>query len=371
MSKNTLHIVSFDVPYPPIYGGVIDVFYKIKALQKLGLKIILHTYDNGTGEQVELNKYCTQVYYYPRITSIFKVFSRIPFIIKTRSSKELINNLKKINAPILFEGLHTTFPLIQNEFGSRKLLFRAHNIEHKYYKGLSNSETNKKKKIFFKSESKKLKRFEPVIEKVNYILTISPFEQSYFKNNYSTNSIYVPAFHQNSEIKTLSTIGEYAFYHGDLRIADNLKSVRYLINIFSKLNHKLIIAGGELNTSLLQEISKYNHINFEQIKSDEHLTELLQNAHINVLPTFQKTGIKLKLINTLYNSRFCVVNNEMIEGTGLEKLCNICNSTESFRKQINIIFETKYEQKHRNERITILKQFDTTENAKLILSLLD
>ena len=27
-----VHIVSFDVPYPPNYGGVIDVFYKIKTL---------------------------------------------------------------------------------------------------------------------------------------------------------------------------------------------------------------------------------------------------------------------------------------------------------------------------------------------------
>ena len=31
-SDPELNIVSFDVPYPPDYGGVIDVFYKIKEL---------------------------------------------------------------------------------------------------------------------------------------------------------------------------------------------------------------------------------------------------------------------------------------------------------------------------------------------------
>jgi len=32
----SLHIISFNIPYPPDYGGVMDVFYKIKALHDLG-----------------------------------------------------------------------------------------------------------------------------------------------------------------------------------------------------------------------------------------------------------------------------------------------------------------------------------------------
>lgn len=146
MTNKKLHIVSFDVPYPPKYGGIIDVFYKIKALHQLDVIIYLHTYYNGTGEQSELNKYCDQVFYYPRILSISKAFSRIPFIVKTRSSKDLVVNLNKIDAPILFEGLHTIFPLLKEPFKSRKLLFRAHNIEHNYYEGLASSETSKPKK---------------------------------------------------------------------------------------------------------------------------------------------------------------------------------------------------------------------------------
>ena len=37
-----LNIIAFDNPYPPIYGGVIDVYYKINELAKLGIKIHLH-----------------------------------------------------------------------------------------------------------------------------------------------------------------------------------------------------------------------------------------------------------------------------------------------------------------------------------------
>ncbi|MEG2515024.1 MAG: glycosyltransferase family 1 protein, partial [Bacteroidaceae bacterium] len=42
--ENKLHIISFQVPFPPNYGGVIDVFYKLKSLKDLGYYLILHTY---------------------------------------------------------------------------------------------------------------------------------------------------------------------------------------------------------------------------------------------------------------------------------------------------------------------------------------
>ena len=37
MPDKHLHIVSFSIPYPANYGGVIDVFYKLVALHKAGI----------------------------------------------------------------------------------------------------------------------------------------------------------------------------------------------------------------------------------------------------------------------------------------------------------------------------------------------
>ena len=117
---------------------------------------------------------------------------------KSRPNGELSDNLKKINAPILFEGLHTTSPLINETFNNRKILIRAHNIEHLYYEGLSKSETKIDKKIFFKIEAKKLKVYEKILHKVDNILTISPSEHSYFSNQYPSKATYIPVFHQNN-----------------------------------------------------------------------------------------------------------------------------------------------------------------------------
>ena len=44
MPLKKLHIISFDNPYPPVYGGVIDVFYKIKDLHAEGYEIYLHCF---------------------------------------------------------------------------------------------------------------------------------------------------------------------------------------------------------------------------------------------------------------------------------------------------------------------------------------
>jgi len=41
LADKHLHIVSFDVPAPPSYGGVIDVYYKARALADLGVKVHL------------------------------------------------------------------------------------------------------------------------------------------------------------------------------------------------------------------------------------------------------------------------------------------------------------------------------------------
>ena len=65
-----LHIISFDIPYPANYGGVIDVFHKIRCLNLSGVKVILHCFEYGGKKcSAELESMCEKVYYYKRNTS--------------------------------------------------------------------------------------------------------------------------------------------------------------------------------------------------------------------------------------------------------------------------------------------------------------
>ncbi|MFC2127233.1 hypothetical protein ACFLRU_02515 [Bacteroidota bacterium] len=369
-TKQTLHIVSFDVPYPPNYGGVIDVFYKIKNLHSLGINIILHTYEYGRAKQTTLNKYCDKVHYYKRSSSLKNIISRKPFIVKTRSSETLINRLKQDNHPILFEGLHTTFPLIGNNFSHRKILVRTHNIEHDYYSGLAKSESSKRKKVFFETEAKKLFKYENILEKADHILTISPFEHQYFKNKFGDKAVYTPVFYEH-DIKISNEKKEkFTLWHGDLRVSDNQKALLFIIQVFSKLDGKLVVATSSISDELLSIILENKNISYERIKDDKHMSQLLQSAHIHPIVSYQKTGIKLRLLNVLTQGKFIIANNEIIEDTGLETCCYKANTLQEFRTQIKQLLQENFSDNEFNRRKEILQKFNPSESAKIIIALL-
>ena len=92
MDKN-LHIICLNVPYPADYGGVFDLYYKLPALQQQGVKIHLHCFEYGRGEQKALNQFCESVHYYQRMTG-WKAFSlKNPYIVSSRRDEDLFNRL--------------------------------------------------------------------------------------------------------------------------------------------------------------------------------------------------------------------------------------------------------------------------------------
>lgn len=368
--QKKLHIVSFDVPYPPNYGGVIDVFYKLKSLSKLGVIITLHTYEYGRGQALELERYCAKVYYYKRKKSYKDLVSRKPFIVKTRSSKKLMNRLLLDKNPILFEGLHTTFPLNFTSFPERIILVRTHNIEHRYYDGLGKSETSKYKKAFFKTESKKLERYEVVLEKADHLLTISPYEHDYFAQKYGDKTVYIPAFFQNKALPFIEGKEKFALWHGDLRVSDNRKALHKTIAIFKKLRHKLVVASSSKDPEILAAIAGHASISFERIESNEALETLFQKAHLHILITFQKAGIKLRLLHCLTKGKFVIANTKMIEDTGLESACLLANTNHEFIETIERLFAQEFDNSHIDLRKKILEKFNPMHAAQRIKKLL-
>lgn len=368
--KKHLHIITFDIPFPANYGGVIDVYYKIKQLSKLGIKIHLHCFEYGDRKQAAiLENICHKVYYYPRKTGVLQQFSTIPYIIKSRNSKTLIQNLLKDDYPILFEGLHTTITALHPQLKTRKKIYRAANIEHHYYQYLYQAEKNILKKIYFWIESKKLQKFEKNIKIFDAILAISPKDTNYLKNKFPQNNVqFLASFHQNDEIKIEKKSKKYALYAGNLAVAENIKAVNFLIDkVFSKTQYPLIVAGLNPTLSLKKKIEKYSHIQLQENLSDTKMEQLYQGAHINLLITFQATGLKLKLINALYQSNYCICNNEMIQDTGLEQLCEIANSSEEILTKITNLQNQNFSKEKLIERHQLLEEKYGNTNSILKL----
>ena len=112
MSANYLHIISFNIPYPADYGGVIDIYYKLKALKASGIQIILHCYAYGRQTSKELEDLCFRVHYYPRSSGFNYFLKSDPYIVVTRNANTMPKNILGDSFPVIFEGIHTTLSLI-------------------------------------------------------------------------------------------------------------------------------------------------------------------------------------------------------------------------------------------------------------------
>ena len=334
MNQPDLHIVSFDIPDPPNYGGVIDVFYKIRALVNKGVKIHLHCFQyDGKQESKLLNDLCFKVDYYPRKTLWRKAIGTTPYIIASRFNESLIKNLANNQVPILFEGMHTAGNGLHPNLKERHKALRMHNLEWEYYGQLAKEEKNLIKKLYYKTESRRLLNYRHILEKMDLIFSISESEQSILESNYQQ-SKYLPVFHKHHSVDIKEGVGEYILYHGNLDVSENKKAVDFIIYEIGlkELPLPLIIAGKcQKGNPLLNSNQRFKLIpNPTEIQMDD----LISNAQIHLIPTFQSTGIKLKLINALYNGRHVLTNNQMLDGTGLNLECNIANSADEFKAQL-------------------------------------
>lgn len=328
-SEKHLHIVSFDIPFPANYGGVIDVFYRIKYLSECGVKIHLHCYeyDRNHCHPKELDDLCFSVDYYDRTEGLTKMLSRFPYIANTRCSKQLVDNLAKDTYPIFLEGLHCCMLLNEPRLKGRQMYVRMHNVEHDYYSGLSKVETSLLKKLYLKLEVPRLRRFEAVLSEASGIFAITPKDMEYFSARYRNVHLLPPSL-GHDKVCSKAGSGTYVLFHGQLSVPENYDAVKYLAKeVFAHTSLMLKVAGLNPPKHLERLLSNYTNIELIKNPSDDEMTSLVRNAHVNLLLTKQSTGLKLKLLNSLFNGRFCVVNETMVEGTNLESLCMVFDNT--------------------------------------------
>ena len=123
-----LNIITLNIHYPPDYGGMIDTYNRLRSLYDLGVRIHLHCFQYGRQHSKELESLCKTTSYYSRKSGLLRQLSRIPYIVSTRKSKKMLDNLIRNDYPILFDGLHTTYYLNHTAISGRKKLVLLHNM---------------------------------------------------------------------------------------------------------------------------------------------------------------------------------------------------------------------------------------------------
>lgn len=366
-----LHIVSFDIPVPANYGGAIDVFYKLKSLGSENVRIHLHCFRyGGRKPSALLKEMCEEVHYYSRKNLAHDLTGNIPYIVNSRKDDQLIENLIRDDYPILFEGLHSCYYLMDPRLKSRRKFVRTHNIEHEYYSSLASTEKNYFRKLYYINEAKSLRIFERKLRHADGLAVISMNDYNYFSRKYK-NVFVVSAFHPNESVNILPGRGKYALYHGSLEVNENHHAAMYLVNdVFRDLSGRLIIAGNKPKSELVRAVENSTNTEIRTGLTIEQIHQLVHEAQVNVLPTFQATGIKLKLLLALHTGRHCLVNTPMVKDTGLESLCHIADDTSAMKAKVQQLMKIPIGENEINARKNILihNGFMNSRNAEVLIS---
>ena len=361
------------MPWPPDYGGVVDLFYKLRYLHEAGVAVKLHCFDYGRGRHAELNKYCKEVHYYERQRGWKAVSVRLPYIVKSRENKLLLENLLKDDHPVLMEGIHCTAFLKPLLLRDRKVFLRLHNVEFLYYSQLFRREKNLFKKFYFLNESMFLRQYERKLPDELPVIAVSPGDALFYKEEMDKiRTTYLPVFIPWQEIRSPGELGSYCLYHGNLSVSENERAAIWLLEkVFSLANVPVVIAGKNPTQRLIRRVQKYQKAKLISNPSEAKMNELINGAQINVLPSFNTTGIKLKLINALFNGRHCVVNEAAVESTGLQDTCHIGRSSNAFASIITQLFHHPFGEEEINLRKRLLLQiFNNKENVQRLIQLI-
>ncbi|HET7116373.1 MAG TPA: glycosyltransferase [Hanamia sp.] len=339
-------------------------------MHQIGVKIHLHCFEYGRGRQEELNQYCEEVLYYQRENLTAGIPLRLPYIVSSRINPQLIKNILKDNYPVLLEGIHCTWYLYHGDLSNRKVCVRLHNVEYQYYHRLAKSTNNFYKKIYYNLESRLLKKYEAIIARKANFLALNENDKFIYQKIFSAKNIeFLPAFLPATEVKSLTGKGSYCLYHGNLSVPENEKAVLWLLkNVFSELDLPFIIAGKNSSASLINETSKNKNVQLINNPAADKMEELIKNAQIHLLPSFNTTGIKIKLLIALFSGRFIVANAATIKGTGLESLCCKAETSSDYITAIKELFEIPFAESEIAKRKAILNNlYDNDKNAHQLM----
>ncbi|RYY88877.1 MAG: glycosyltransferase family 1 protein [Chitinophagaceae bacterium] len=360
-----LHIVCLDAPAPPDYGGAIDMYYKVKALAESGRTIVLHYFGYKEGRDAHgLEPFCSAIHRYERKSFLSSIWEKQPYITGSRNNPELLKRLQQDKAPILLEGIHCA-GLLPYLYGKRKLLLRMHNDEAAYYAALAANEQRLLRKTYFRVEGRLLHSFQARLPKDLPMACVSHTDMEQLHERYGfTHLDFIPSFTPWQLISGADGRGQYCLYQGNLEVSENREAALWLLEkVFAGTSLPFVIAGKGVPDSLRVAAAAMSNVRLVNNPSDTEMETLVREAQVHVLPSFNTTGLKLKMLHALCCGRHCLTNAAGIAGTVFDGAVELAESPEEFRSTLLRLWEQPFSAEMRDRRQIVKETYSNERNA--------
>jgi hypothetical protein len=184
------------------------------------------------------------------------------------------------------------------------------------------------------------------------------------------NLFYIPGFLPWQNITSKTGFGDFGLYHGNMSVAENEAAALWLIRkVFSQIKKPFIIAGKNISSRLYKVAKAYEHISLISNPTNDELAQLIERAHVHVLPSLNHTGVKFKLLHALFTGRFCITNKQAIHGWDHDMGVTVANNVPDMIKHIQFTFQKPFSEEDKAIREEILQEYNNQFNAEKLIEL--
>ncbi len=382
-------------PYPPTDGGSIAISSIIQGYSDFGHSISIlaintpkHFADPEKISKLLPERTTIKLVNVDTGIKLFKalinfIFSTKPYHIKRFYSRKLeyalIDILKHQKFDMVqIEGLYVTpyIPVIKN-YTDAIICYRAHNIESEIWERIALTEKNLIKRFYLLNLAKRLKKFEiSIINNYTALIPITKRDSEVFAKFGNFKPVYiVPAGISIKESNTYDTIKYPSLcFIGALDWIPNQQGLMWFIEnvwpIISRHNKdiQLHVAGRNAPDWLVKRINISN-INYFGEVNDAY--QFLNKYAIMIVPLFSGSGMRVKIIESLYLGKAIVSTSIGAEGIDITHRQNIliADTPEEFSDCILELCQKNdfYNEICKNARELVIQKYD---NNKIIDNLL-
>ena len=242
---------------------------------------------------------------------------------------------------VIFESVFTTVYLNKLKLNNIKIIFRAHNIEHKIWQDLAKNTILKKIAFYFLANQ--IKKMENTIPKyVDHIITISKNDAQYFNKIFQQKT---KTIHVNFDIKNnrKSKIRNSIFHLGSMNWKPNHEGIGWFLHKVKKLieneNIKIYLAGKDMPSKYFKFTDKNTFIEGQVENSEEYM----RNKEILIVPIFSGSGIRIKILEGMTLGIPVISTTKGAQGIPYTDKKNIiiANKPDDFKKAILKLINNK------------------------------
>lgn len=376
-----LIIIAHDLPYPPNHGGRVDMWNRIIAFSRFGVHIHLVTWSDQEilPEQIDfINRFVKSVFIYIRNRNpLLALHPKYPSTVISRKINDkqynqLINYLKQVEPDIVFlDGIHGAISAV-NIANNLKIpiIYRSHNVEHKYVRGLVEAENNIFKKLFLWTKIHRTFMTECMVRrKANQIYDISKRDAEIWHDieDMVPSKVLSPylMLDDNSNEKPKSSEQDIdILYIGNMNMSNNVYGLKWFIKYIAPLlkEMKIVLAG----SNPVDEIRLLCRTNSLQlIPNPPEVQSLYERARVLINPIWHGSGVNIKMIEMLATGKPVISTTIGASGltTELKKYALIADKPKEFAKSIQNQLASGISQ---SQRAAVIQNHSWTNVKQLI-----